>query len=340
MHTLLKTNLSTILDFLSSVALLYVPVEKGKYSSFVPYQLGLEVTLSNNTNFGPKGILLPQTERLYRYENNGKNSQIQPEAVSHEQIIIFGVRSCDMRAIECLDDVFLPGVSQTGVEDGSYRARREKTTIIALGCRQPGADCFCLSMGVDPSEHKKADMQLFDLDDFWGIEAHSEKGTILIQQLENLGVLALEEVQKRATEDFFLAVDTEGLTNKLQKMFEHPLWDILGKKCLNCGACTYVCPTCHCFDISVTCQDACSGSTIRHWDSCMFAEYSQMAGGHNPRLGKKERVRQRFLHKLEYFPERYSKFLCTGCGRCLAVCPVNLEITQVIQQIKEADIDD
>jgi ferredoxin len=341
MFFLLKSNLSKALNLFSSVASLYVPAENGQLCSFVLYKPGIEVLLSKNTNFGPKAILLPQTEIIYRYKNHGKDSQITPEDVGLEKTIIFGLRSCDMQAIECLDDVFLTQTTQKEDQDSRYRARRESTTTIALGCTQPGVNCFCQSMAVDPSEHIKADLQLFDAEEFWEIKAHTLNGENLIQLLEKTGLVTVrdvESVQKKPLRDFSVAVDTDGLTTKLQKMFEHPIWDSLAKKCLNCGACTYVCPTCHCFDISMRCQDACQGSEIRYWDSCMFTQYSQMAGGHNPRPGKKERVRQRFLHKLEFFPERYSKFLCTGCGRCLAVCPVNLDITEVIKQIKEADI--
>jgi len=338
MHTIQKSNLCRALDLFSSNATLYVPVENGHFSSFVPYQSGVEVFLNKKTTLGPKSILLPKTEKLYHYKNRGKDSEILSDAMNTEATIIFGVRSCDMQAIECLDNVFLTQSGQAGVSDHYYQAKRANTTIIALSCSQPEADCFCQSMGVDHREHEKADLQLFDLGDSLGIKAHTSKGAELIQLLDNSGLLAHQEVQKLPLADFCLAADTDGLTHKLQKMFEHPLWDDLGKKCLNCGACTYVCPTCHCFDISVCHQDACQGTTIRHWDSCMFTEYSQMAAGHNPRPGKKERVRQRFLHKLRYFPERYGKFLCTGCGRCLVTCPVNLEITQVIQQVKEAEV--
>lgn len=340
MYTLEKSNLYRALDLFSSNAMLYVPVENGNFSSFVPYQSSVKVYLNKNTTLGPKSILFPKTEKLYRYENHGKESEILSEAIDIEPIIIFGVRSCDMQAIECIDDVFLTQKSQVDMADRYYQTRRANTTIIALSCRQPEADCFCQSMGVDPSEHAKADLQLFDLEDSLGLEAHTSKGKNLIYLLENTGLLVRQEFPKMSSPDFYLTADTEGLTHKLQKMFEHPLWSALGKKCLSCGACTYVCPTCHCFDISVCRQDACHGSTIRHWDSCMFTEYSQMAGGHNPRPGKKERIRQRFLHKLQYFPERYAKFLCTGCGRCLAACPVNLEIPQVIQQIREVEIND
>lgn len=339
MKTLDKTNLSKAFDVLSSSAALYVPTGNDAFSRFVRYSAGLEVFLDKNTRLGVKSLLFPRVENLYSYSNHGKEAEVSPVPQEFEQTILFGVRSCDLQAIACLDDVFLTQPSRDRFNDHNYQTRRDNTIVVALGCLKPDANCFCQSMGVDPREYEEADLQLFDLGESFGIEAHTQKGLKLSDLLDNTGLLAEQNVEKPLLDAFYLTVDAKGITLKLQKMFDHSLWDDLGEKCLNCGACTYVCPTCHCFDISVCTKDGCNGSTIRYWDSCMFSEYSQMAGGHNPRPGKKERVRQRFLHKLRYFPERYGKLLCTGCGRCLAACPVNLEITEVIRQVKEAEVD-
>ncbi|MBO4352620.1 MAG: 4Fe-4S dicluster domain-containing protein, partial [Eggerthellaceae bacterium] len=120
--------------------------------------------------------------------------------------------------------------------------------------------------------------------------------------------------------------------DKLEGMYDHPIWDNLSIKCLNCGTCTYVCPTCHCFDISQENRRK-DGVRFRCWDSCMFSEYTAMAGGHNPRPEKLERVRNRFMHKLNFFERRYGISLCVGCGRCVEKCPVALDITRLIDEI-------
>ena len=130
-----------------------------------------------------------------------------------------------------------------------------------------------------------------------------------------------------------LQVDSTNIKEKLDALGDSPeLWDALSIKCLNCGTCTYLCPTCYCFDISQENKYK-EGLRFRCWDSCMFSEYTEMAGGHNPRPNKKDRVRNRFMHKLNYFEDRYGKMLCVGCGRCVEKCPVNLDITVLIDKI-------
>ncbi|MDA8229484.1 MAG: 4Fe-4S dicluster domain-containing protein [Desulfitobacterium hafniense] len=335
MKTLRKCQLDKALDTISQNAVVYAPVKKGEMSCFVRYQDGVELELEENTLFSPKGILFPAAEKMYSYETTGLDMEIKKSDREFGLSVLFGVRSCDVQAIVCLDDVFL----SKGFADEYYLTRRQETTIVALGCTNPGVNCFCQSMGLNPLEHEMADVQLFDLGDIYGLRARTEKGEILVKALDEVGLLAAGEgVSNPEVGEFFYNFSPEGVVEKLQMMFESPLWNELAQKCLNCGVCTFLCPTCHCFDISGKKQTAHCGHKLRCWDSCMFSEYTLMAGGHNPRPTKMERVRQRFMHKLRYFPERYGKFLCTGCGRCMAKCPVNLEITQVIRQVKEAVI--
>jgi ferredoxin len=127
-----------------------------------------------------------------------------------------------------------------------------------------------------------------------------------------------------------------GVAEKLSAMFEHPLWDELHLPCLGCGTCTFACPTCYCFEMGPELRGT-MGTEMRYWDSCMFSEYTRMAGGHNPRPTLKERLRNRYLHKLSFFAERYGQGLCVGCGRCIEKCPVGLDISKVIEMIGEAE---
>lgn len=329
-----KSKLPQVLDALAKNATVFAPIKNGITTGFAPYQSGAELVMDQNVMLSPKAALFPSTEKMYKFENMGLDLEITPLEAGRGSMVLFGLRSCDVQAVLCMDDVFL---TKTFVDD-YYEAKRKETTIVALGCTLPGPNCFCQSMGVNPQEHDKADVQMYDLGDKYGVEAQTEKGQALVKSIDSL-LNDAGSASKPAVGQFNIEVDPAGVPEKLQKMFEHPIWNDLYKKCLNCGACTYLCPTCHCFDISEKKKNSNCGFKVRCWDSCMFNEYALMAGGHNPRPSKKERVRQRFMHKLRYFNERYGKYQCTGCGRCVAKCPVNLEITQVIEQVKEAKID-
>jgi len=234
-----------------------------------------------------------------------------------------------MKSVQCLDEVFLT----KGFVDPFYKEKRERSIFIALSCKKAMETCFCNSMGIDPLKGDGADIQGYDLGDKIGFEAVSEKGKEVLAKISQL--LTEENVPLPTPPEFTLSADVTGVPEKLKDMFDHPIWDDVSRKCLNCSACAYICPTCHCFDIANEVRGE-DGVKIRCWDCCMFDEYTVMAGGHQPRPGKKERVRNRFMHKLRYFPERYGMLLCTGCGRCIAKCPVNLDITSVIKKIKEA----
>jgi ferredoxin len=225
----------------------------------------------------------------------------------------------------CLDEVFLT----KGFVDEFYANAREKLLCVSIGCAQAAETCFCESMGIDPQLAPNADIMLQDCGDAFNVIAQTEKGEAEVARWESY--LEQGEAQPVAC-DQSLKVSMDGVVDKLEGMYEHPIWENLSIKCLNCGTCTYVCPTCHCFDISQENRMK-EGVRFRCWDSCMFSEYTAMAGGHNPRPQKKERVRNRFMHKLNYFEERYGKTLCVGCGRCVEKCPVALDITRLIDEI-------
>lgn len=328
-----KQDFNKVLDALAANAKLLVPMEVDGVTRFAPWDKTGKLALGEgNTLIPPKDAMFPCNEKLFNYEMTNEEAGISAVMPTAEMTVILGIRPCDVRAIEALDHVFLT----KGYVDEPYKIRRDNTLLVSLGCNQPEATCFCSSVGGDPMRAEKADVMMWDLGESYGLEAISDKGKDLLKKIDNL--LSKSSNQPPAAGKFQLEFDFGGVTEKLHDMFLHPIWDHWYQKCLGCGTCTFLCPTCHCFDIQEKDTGQWNGYRYRCWDSCMYPEYSLMAGGHNPRPSKKERIRNRFLHKLCFFPERYGMTLCIGCGRCLQACPVGVDITKFIKEVREVSI--
>ena len=323
---LAKQNLAPLLESMANGRDVFVPAVVDGVAKFARYGEGVEPAFDLvNTTMPPKDLLFPQTQKMYHYDVDANGSyRIYEYDESCEQVV-FGIRPCDMRSIVCLDEVFLT----KGFVDEFYANAREKLLCVSIGCAQAAETCFCASMGIDPQLAPNADIMLQDCGDTFNVIAQTEKGEAEVARWESY--LEQGEAQPVAC-DQSLKVSMDGVVDKLEGMYDHPIWENLSIKCLNCGTCTYVCPTCHCFDISQENRRK-DGVRFRCWDSCMFSEYTAMAGGHNPRPEKLERVRNRFMHKLNFFERRYGMSLCVGCGRCVEKCPVALDITRLIDEI-------
>lgn len=328
-----KERLNDLLDALANEAVVYVPSPRDGQTCLAPYQAGDTVEFGTaRTDFSPKETLLPQTETLYSYSKLGEDVTIT-ETVNETNQILFGVRSCDVYSIDRMDEVFLT----RGFVDTPYYERRLNTCIVALGCTQPQRSCFCTSFGIDPALAGGADIQLTDSGDGYHAEALTEKGAEAMKKWDAF----LEQGDKPVAEPVkcTLAVDTANVKESLERMFEDPYWHDLSMRCLGCGTCAFVCPTCHCFDMSQSNRGN-EGYRFRTWDSCTFTDYTLMAGNHNPRPTKMKRLRNRFMHKLSFFQDRYGSSMCCGCGRCIEMCPANIDISQVIEDAKEVAVND
>ncbi|NLW06553.1 MAG: sulfite reductase [Clostridia bacterium] len=328
-----KDQIGELLNIWAKGAKVFVPQENGGTSQFKAWEGQGKLTLGEgNALEPPKDLFFPRTETMYRYRVRDPEASLEELAPLEEKRVLVGVRSCDARSFAIMDDVFLT----KGYIDEFYRQRRENTAVVALACTTAQPTCFCTSFGIDPGRAEGVDLQMWPLADSYLLEAITPAGKDLLEQAAALLTEAADEKVPAAAQPS-LTADVGGVTEKLQQMFEHPYWEAVSRKCIGCGACTYLCPTCHCFDIQSENRGD-SGYKFRCWDSCMFSEYTRMAGGHQPRPSKKERLRNRFLHKLQYFPERYGKFACVGCGRCLDRCPVSMDITRVVREVKEVTL--
>ncbi|BAF59587.1 MAG: 4Fe-4S dicluster domain-containing protein [Pelotomaculum sp.] len=334
-----KGQLPELLDRLAKDYALFAPVrEEETVTLFKKVAGAKEVALDyTNSDVSPKGCLFPQTEKTFSYIYTGDSLQINKNE-DVQNTVIFGARPCDVRSILSLDPVF-----EGKFVDDYYAARRQNTVIIGLSCNKVLSTCFCNAFNSGPCDGTGSDLLLTDLGDKYYVEVNTDKGKSFVeaygqyfasQGAEQLAK-AKEELAKTLEGQFIRQVDLGGVKEVLDENFELPYWDKVFKKCLGCGICTYVCPTCHCFDIFDFTTGDFTGERFRCWDSCMFPDFTLMAGGHNPRPTKKERVRNRFMHKLKYHLDRYNIAGCVGCGRCIAKCPVNIDITAIIKDLKE-----
>lgn len=324
-----KTKLDDVLRTTARMMRLYVPAIVEGTSRFARYGEDAQTMCADlalqNTKMPPKELLFPATEELYRWGSQAGTAFIESANAPTEPFVAFGVRPCDVAAIERLDAVFLT----RGYVDEFYQSKREAMTIVALACNRVADSCFCSSLGGDPNEAPAADVLLLEGDDAFEVRAQSEKGRALVAAWEPWLV---EGGVARERTECSLSVRTERMAEKLHYLFNDPMWDEISTACLTCGSCTFICPTCHCFDLSQA-HGSQGDARFRCWDSCMFKDYTLMAGNHNPREEKRARVRQRFMHKLCFFEERYGSPLCVGCGRCLIDCPATMDITAIIDRV-------
>ena len=327
MKSINKQKLAQVLKQWSGKYAVMAPTDKGGATSFNKWEDGQEVKLENNSTVPAKSVFFPQTEELYRYKVEKDTIELKEVAPIENEMLVFGIRPCDLKSLDILDDLFLT----RGFVDVPYKAKRDNAAIVSYLCDKPCRYCFCESLGIDYQKAKSADVAMcFDGENF-GFTAQTEKGESLLKEIESL--TEEKEVTLPQKQEFKLKANLSGLAEKIAQMFEDPYWDTAYKGCMGCAACTYVCPTCHCFDVNSHNRASGAGFKTRCWDSCMFPDYTLMAGDHNPRPTRKERFRNRFLHKLQQFPERYGKIACVGCGRCISKCPANVDITKVISQL-------
>ncbi len=317
-------------------ATLYIPVdlEKGRVA-YKKYADGMKMSDALKTDRSAKDFFFPQTENLMEFKTEGKTIEVIDTRSEAEDFVVFGVRGCDVKSLEVLDKVFL-----AEPVDSYYKNRREHGVIISMACSRPTETCFCGTFGIDASS-PAGDIECYKTDDAFYFDAKTEKGKALMEKIasvtEDCDDKAVTE-QKEQIKKILDKLPLKDLSaqefgaDKTDKFFNSPEWKNLSESCLGCGTCTFVCPTCQCYDI----KDFKTNKGVqryRCWDSCMYSDFTKMSAG-QPRLSQLERFRQRFMHKLVYFPTNNDgMFSCVGCGRCVSKCPISMNIVKVMKTL-------
>jgi ferredoxin len=289
-----------------------------------------------------KRFLHPPMERLWQARRNGDGfTVIEPDEAVSERFAFVGVRACELRAIAIQDRVFLSGPYL----DGPYKIRRDHAFIVAVNCGQAGGTCFCVSMDAGPKVESGFDLALTELIEegrhLFVLEVGSAAGADVVKDL--LGrpateeeIEAAEQVVARTRSQMGRSLDTNGLKELLQANPNHPRWDDVAERCLTCGNCTNVCPTCFCTTVEDTTDlSGSNAERVRRWDSCFTLDFSYIHGG-SVRKSSRSRYRQWMTHKLAHWFDQFGSSGCVGCGRCITWCPVGIDITEEAAAIRAA----
>ncbi len=339
MFKIAKERLNELYAKINESMGLMLPIKKAGEVNYEVWREGKEVSLETlKTVKSPKNMFFPQTENMMKFKTDGKNIEVIDVRRDYKEekcFVLFGVKACDYKAIEVLDKVFLADPVDT-----YYQSRREATTIVTLACSRPEESCFCKAFGIDATSPMGDVTTWLDGENlYW--QANTEKGeqlTSLVKELLVEGGETEVSTQQEATKAIIDKLPYSNLDlsrfkpENLNELFNEAEWEAMSEACLGCGTCTFVCPTCQCFDI----RDFKTNEGVvryRCWDSCMYSDFTLMAHG-NSRTTQMQRFRQRFMHKLVYYPSQNDGlYSCVGCGRCVNKCPQKLNIVKVIKTL-------
>ena len=282
-----------------------------------------------------KEALMPRFEPILKYKINHKGVILE-DLPPLKPLVVFGGHPCDASSLPLMKKLF-----NWDFKDEFYLNRLEHVVIITIACDEMDENCFCTSVGGSPRNETGSDIMLERVcSNGWKAKAISEKGKKFLTENSNFfdaKITPEKGYPKLSEKDLPVAFDTKKVKNWIENNFDSPLWEELAANCWSCAACTYVCPTCHCFDIT---DDASmwKGTRTKNWDACTLPCFTKHASGHNPRSQSYERYRQRISHKYSYYIDLFDQVSCTGCGRCSRVCEAGVNILDILKRINEEAI--
>lgn len=314
------------------------PVASGGKFKYAPLTSPEDLRLDYDMTLLPaKEWFFPPRETLMRFRV--ADNEVIDDAVEVTPRVLFGLHPCDVNSLLLMDNVFLSDEA-----DPYYKARRDATLIVGVSC-MPTETCFCDAWGTDET-HWGFDIFLSDIGDDYYASIRSVKGADLIDRfvqgrpVEEADTAAFQERTATFKAAFSHQVDAAQLPVLLDAKYDSPVWAELGDLCLSCGACSMVCPTCHCFDVHDELDaDMTTGQRVRTWDSCQFREFAQVATGHDFRATRAARLRYRYYHKQWGYLSRFERVLCVGCGRCTRACKANINPPRVVRALQTGAVD-
>jgi len=314
------------------------PARQGQFTEFRKLEKG-ELPDFNyaNTRLSAKELVYPQSEKMFDYtldESQPDHHLLQEPEKDYSLRAVVGIRPCDADAFALVQRNF----DTPDYQDPYWIRAREAITLVGYACSAPCGTCFCTSAGSGPFNDAGLDVMLIDHGENFLARIVTERGAAFMEAAgwqtaagddadQHIAALKSEAEARILTH-----IPTDNLKGQdTLKLHGASFWDDVAFACINCGTCTYLCPTCWCFDIQDETHGK-KGMRIRNWDSCMFPLFTLHGSGHNPRGEKIQRVRQRFMHKLKYYVDKYGDGIqCVGCGRCVRHCPVNIDIRRVCE---------
>lgn len=287
---------------------------------------------TQRTDVSPKAWLFPATEAILTVQQKREGTTVL-DADPPQPTVLFAVRPCDARGLRAIDALFL----DKPPADSAYARHRAATTLIGLACPQMWDSCFCTVVGGVPNGTDGLDILLTELHDgdkvSYALQVLTDKGRELAS-----GLNGTEQEATLPAPRLITGLPTLRPTAEWKSRFNDAFWQKVGDRCLSCRACTFVCPTCRCFDVRDEVASRQPGEQViarlRAWDACTSEPYRRIAGGHNPRPSHQSRLRNRFYCKFMYYPDDFGPLGCVGCGRCIDACPVNIDILEVITSVE------